>query len=396
MSSPASPRRASSRAYSEKDKIWRYAKKLKIEKFMKELKNPSVDIEAQDDNGMTALLWAATKGNLDMVTALLEHSPPANIEPKNSHGWSILMVSAFKAHPHIVEYLIKKGCRVSDRNDEGKTVLMCAAGYVPNNRDKTTEDSVNTDDAVDEHGNPIDNPLDSVWDRKNPKIGTRDLETFNLLIDAKADVNAVSSSEYSHGPLMWTVSVGNVEASELLLNAGTNIEQKTNDGMNALHMASQRLHPRVVSLLIKRGANLEAADLHGLTAVAWVCRRQPLEEKNGESATARLARETARGRQVVRILDLLHQNGANMDHADVDGKTGLMWALETNNTAAVERLVQADLQVNLEAVNSAGKSVLEVATAASEEFSNNTLKVMVEEAIATREAPSMCEGCVIA
>jgi len=60
----------------------------------------------------------------------------------------------------------------------------------------------------------------------------------------------------------------NVGLVDLLLSSGSNVHQKARDGSNALMFASARGHQEAAALLCKHGAELDATNCLGMTALA--------------------------------------------------------------------------------------------------------------------------------
>ena len=94
---------------------------------VKDLLKGEVDVNAKDDDGMTALMLAAMDGNTEMVTAL---SAVAGIDGNvaNDDGWTALMYAAMDGHTATVTALSAvAGIDVNAVNDDGWTALMYAA-----------------------------------------------------------------------------------------------------------------------------------------------------------------------------------------------------------------------------------------------------------------------------
>jgi serine/threonine-protein phosphatase 6 regulatory ankyrin repeat subunit B len=375
-------------------------------------KNP-LGIEDQDDNGMTALLWAATKGNLEMVQLLVERG--ADITHKNAHGWTVLMVSSLKAHPHVVRYLLEltlpsedgKGSEpaldVNDTNTEGKTALMCAAGYTPpkSAAAAATEDTTAAaEDDVKDVEESNDNILDDEWALVDGKRD--DLETMQLLIDHKADMNR-TSFDFHHHALMWCSAVGNVKGVELLLRNGAELQHEQKDGMTSLHMACHRSHPKVVQKLLEHKANVNSTDTDGWTPLVWACRYEP--DAGGhvlhEHAQADEARRRRQSSNAVQTIDLLVRNHALIDQFCPEG-TALMHAID-HKDADVEcvkklLLLGASLEVTKD-----GKTASQITSNIidTNKF-NSSLKnfqeivTLLEDTERAREAANeFCSGCSV-
>ena len=60
-----------------------------------------------EEEGMTAIMWAASGGSLETVTLLFSRG--ANIHARDNDGWNALMYASCNSRPNIVSYLADKG-----------------------------------------------------------------------------------------------------------------------------------------------------------------------------------------------------------------------------------------------------------------------------------------------
>ena len=84
-----------------------------------------IDMEPSP-RGVTLLMQASFRGDLDIVKLLLNKG--ANVNLKNSYGESALAWAARGRHPEIVDVLLERGGDVDTREESGRTPLMDAAG----------------------------------------------------------------------------------------------------------------------------------------------------------------------------------------------------------------------------------------------------------------------------
>lgn len=93
---------------------------------MKALLATSIDVNALDSNGDTALGDAAYYGRVQAVELLLEHG--AIVDRRFRNGWTALMQASSKGHTAIAEVLLGRGADVNAKNEIGVTPLFCASG----------------------------------------------------------------------------------------------------------------------------------------------------------------------------------------------------------------------------------------------------------------------------
>ena len=78
---------------------------------LKALLDLEAQVDAQDANGETALMKAATVGNVEAVETLLEYNP--NLEIKNKYGQTALMIAEKKMYPDVELLLASPASSIS-------------------------------------------------------------------------------------------------------------------------------------------------------------------------------------------------------------------------------------------------------------------------------------------
>lgn len=82
-------------------------------------------INAQNENGETPLHWAAEKGLFDIVSLLLEQR--ASVNAKDKDGQTPLHYAAEKGRTRVAALLLKKGADARQTDSDGKTPRALAA-----------------------------------------------------------------------------------------------------------------------------------------------------------------------------------------------------------------------------------------------------------------------------
>jgi ankyrin repeat protein len=88
------------------------------------LNQPKLDINAMNNAGETALMFAALKGRLELSQRLIARG--ARI---SQPGWTPLHYAATGPEPKIVALLLQRGAPIEARSPNGTTALMMAARY---------------------------------------------------------------------------------------------------------------------------------------------------------------------------------------------------------------------------------------------------------------------------
>jgi hypothetical protein len=87
--------------------------------------NAGMDVNANGEDGETALMLAAYKGGPVVVQVLLDKGAEINV--KEDDGWTALMIAADEGNPVIAQMLLDKGADVNMQDEDGETALMKAS-----------------------------------------------------------------------------------------------------------------------------------------------------------------------------------------------------------------------------------------------------------------------------
>ena len=79
----------------------------------------------KDEDGYTALIWAADNGHLAAVVELLKH-PAIDVNCVDLDGHSALTWAVDKGHTELVRVLLGRDLDLNVRDHEGYTPLICA------------------------------------------------------------------------------------------------------------------------------------------------------------------------------------------------------------------------------------------------------------------------------
>jgi ankyrin repeat protein len=109
--------------------VWR-DNKDRVEKLLAH----GADVNAQDNDGDTALHGAAQNGNVEIMGLLLDKR--ANVNAKNKQGGTPLMWAAVYGHDEAVRLLLSRGADMSLKDNDGITAAEWA---VRNKRDSVVQ-----------------------------------------------------------------------------------------------------------------------------------------------------------------------------------------------------------------------------------------------------------------
>ncbi|KAK0756392.1 hypothetical protein N5P37_011044 [Trichoderma harzianum] len=139
------------------------------------------------------------------------------------------------------------------------------------------------------------------------------------------DKTNVESRDYISRALIFHVDNKEHEAViKLLLTAGADTNAKDEDGLTALSWAAKIGYEAAIHLLLAAGANVHAKDKNGWTPLWWAAMK---------------------GCEAIIIRTLLTA-GADVDARDKDNRTPLLWAARIGYEAAAHLLLAAGADIN--------------------------------------------------
>src|SRR6185369_5345378 len=247
--------------------------------------NPGVAME----NGMTPLSLACESGNADLVTELLKAGADPNQTLAN--GETPLMMAARTGRIPVMEALLAKGARVDEKEKlRGTTALMWAAansnadavrlliskGADVSARSATTppgrspylappgrnriEDFINGHGSTFEGVKPSSDPKAQAEEEailaKERAVAKRSLAAFPLDKPAKAAARQWGGLT----PLQFAVRDGSLETVKALVDAGADVNQRSEFGWTALLVATQNRYYKIGVFLLDHGADPNIAN----------------------------------------------------------------------------------------------------------------------------------------
>jgi uncharacterized protein len=203
------------------------------------------DVNAAQNDGATALHWAAYLEDADTVALLIRSG--ANVKAANNYGITPLSLASENGNAAIIQQLLKAGADPNGTVRAAETPLMLAArtGKV---------DAVNV---LIEAGAKID--AKESWSGQTALMwaaNAGNARVVQALIDHSADVKARSNS--GADALMFASRHGDVNSVRSLLAAGADVNGKRPDGATPLLTAVINGHADLVDLLLEKSADPNA------------------------------------------------------------------------------------------------------------------------------------------
>ncbi|XP_071099325.1 ankyrin repeat and KH domain-containing protein 1-like [Haliotis cracherodii] len=278
----------------------------------------NANVNVQDEDGNTPLMLACKNGTKQMVVMLLRYD--AEVNTRNVEGNTPLLLACHRdddCSTGISEILLDLGAQVNVTDNSANTPLLVACRKRENDIDH----------------NLLKQP---VYDKNTErKQGSAHLISILLRQDhVNVDVNAVNMDGDS--ALLAACRGGNVRIVNLLLKHGAKVDACDINKNTPLHLACERGFTNVVRMLMSHHADPNALNAK-------------------EETPLLLASRTG----YVRIAQDLLENGAQTNVADADNYTPLLFACQTGDSALVEILLK--FKADIEVVDACGKTPLNLA-----------------------------------
>ena len=146
-------------------------------------------------------------------------------------------------------------------------------------------------------------------------------------------------------------------AIRTLLQTGADVNAAQVDGTTALHWAAYNDDVETVALLVRAGANVNAVNRYGVPPLAQACTNGSEAIVNRLLEAGADANATMKGGESVLMLaarsgdietvKVLLARGANPQSRERLGQTALMWAAAEGHTAIVRALIDAGADINV-------------------------------------------------
>jgi ankyrin repeat protein len=269
-------------------------------------------------------MYAALHAGAPVMKLLIERG--ADVNGKNSFGATALMWAAGDREK--VRLLVERGAAVNAAAASGRTALAVAAAYPGNVATVRL--------LLDQGADPKAKPGRAGGPVVSAAIAG-DAATLKLLLDkgADADERASIGSRRGSTALMLAATSGCRECVQLLLDHGADVNARSDPAavvkaglqdigeLTPLLSAAPGANPAILKALLDKGADIQAKEARGLTALALAVGS---ESQNAEAVRLLLGR------------------GAAVNVKAKDGETALTWSHKWGDTPIAKLLREAGAQ----------------------------------------------------
>ncbi|KAI8810191.1 ankyrin repeat-containing domain protein [Cladochytrium replicatum] len=341
---------------------------------VKLLLDKGVDVEAKSSNKRRPLHLVAEFGSAETCRELLTHDADVNARIPKEFNFPLYLAVTFE-HPEVVEVLLEKKPDIDARGAEQYTSLCRAA----ENGNKET--CVLLLDAAAQQGSLdvlrlLHKRLLAVnGSMKNTKGQTmlhfaRSTELIDFCLRKGLDINAVDNEGYT--PLAEAARSGDSDAFDYLLSKGAKSDIPLPEGMTLLMVVAEKLSSSTATGLIESGADVNAKDKYGQTALLYTAKNDSYGEevatcllKHGASVDVldkdgnnMLFKELSRDSWLssAPVCLLLLKNGSKIMGVSSLGETTLHLAVNKNDATLIRILIHSG--ADIDAKDNFGKTPL--------------------------------------
>jgi ankyrin repeat protein/spore coat protein CotH len=254
--------------------IWRVAQTGDNEAILQHLAT-GADINAQDRMfGLTPLSCAVLFDQAETAELLIRKG--ADVNAKGRDGGTPLHGAAFLGQTETAELLIQNGADVNAKNHKGETPSDAAGTdweatefvatfllKIEIDKHKVETGRAEVIELLQQHGATA--KTEGGGDELCRAVKSGDLQAVKIQVKNGVDVNA-RDSEFGVTALSWAALQGHTKIAEFLIERGTDVNAKNQDGATALHSAAFLGRAEIAKLLIQKGADVNAKNQKGETA----------------------------------------------------------------------------------------------------------------------------------
>jgi ankyrin repeat protein len=222
---------------------------------VRSLLKASIDVNASQPDGATAIAWAAQRDDLETADLLI--AAGADVNAANDYGITPLWQACSDGSSAMVEKLLKAGAGANAASWSGQSALMACART---GKLEAVKALLAREARINQKERQGHTAL--MW-----AVAGKHSEVARVLVEHGADVHARSEGGFT--PLMFAAQQGHLETAKMLLAAGADVNEATPDGDTPLLVASASGHEAFAIFLLDQGANPNAADRNGITALHY-------------------------------------------------------------------------------------------------------------------------------
>jgi ankyrin repeat protein len=327
---------------------------------------------AKNRQGDSAICIAAQHDSLDVLRLLLNSG--VDIESTGTNKRTPLMCAAMMGNFECAEELISRGAKVMKRDKHRKTALLYAA--------KNGEYAIVS--LLLHHGADPNDPDSSKNSALHYAASSCWPENIDLLLEGGADINA--QNDWKLSPLLIALLKGHSWiVTKLLQKPAIDVNCKDESGRTilslAIEMLSEETLEQMAYLLNEKAADPNIPDLAGSTALHHLARLGKPVCPYTDWTTSQMERWVEQEWTFqVRACELLLSYGANVNAANAEGSSPVLWAVTSKNTRLIQVLMKAGADLYLQ--DSKGSNIFHLTAQFDKDLWEFVLQILQDRSLA--------------
>ena len=311
------------------------------------------DVNATNENSITALVMACVRGKVEAINVLLDAGADRNITDDKGATWIHHAVDG-TCSKETLQTIIDHGAAINARNKDHGTALMIACR-------KGNEEAIDVLLDAGADRNIADNK-GATWIH-HAVDGTCSNETLQTIINHGAAVNARNND---HGTaLMIACRKGNIEAINVLLNAGADPNIADGEYCTCIHLAVYKGYNKdVLEAMIEHDADVNAANKDSITSLMIACQKGNIEAINvllnagadpniSDGKYGSCIQHAVIGGSSKEVLETIIDHGADVNAKNKHNITALMQACKRGDVEIINILLSAGADSSIADTNGA-------------------------------------------
>ncbi|CAG7566385.1 unnamed protein product [Fusarium equiseti] len=249
---------------------WTDKFKQGLEMFLAE----GFDLETKDKRGRTLYLQCCEKGSWERLEILRDHGAKVNVKDNDGNNALLLYCVTSSYRWEELKELVANGISPFEINNNGDNILHLIARWYGGKKDcaEFVRWLVDQGVPVNAANNQGSTPLHLYQEQKPREVSKDEKECYHFIemlsSGSVVDLEILDNDGFS--PLHIAATRSEVELAQLI-DRGVDVNLRTSDSQNALHMACRARRSNIVAYLLKQGIDIDQQDNDGGTPLFYAC-----------------------------------------------------------------------------------------------------------------------------